>query len=64
MKYAGTELFINEYFIIFWDISEHFDFLTGFCKKNKIFSNLPLFLQIAFVIFGYQTWDLEGGGVK
>ena len=45
-----------------------------FQKINSIFENLQIFLQIlkgehksfyndvSFVIFGHQTWGLEGGG--
>ena len=54
---------------------KHFYFITGFCKKNSIFANLQFFADsksrvqelsndVSFVIFGHQTWDLEGGGVK
>ena len=44
-------------------------------QKNSIFANLQFFADsksraqelsndVSFVIFGHQTWDLEGGGVK
>ena len=42
-----------------------------FAIKNSIFANLQIFSlsraqefsnDISFVIFGHQTWDLEGGG--
>ena len=52
---------------------KHFYYITGFCKK-KIqfckFANLfaesksrvqELSNDVSFVIFGHQTWDLEGG---
>ena len=47
--------------------------LSGFCKKDSIFANLHFLFadsksraqelsnDVSFVIFGYQTWDLEGG---
>ena len=43
--------------------------MTGFCDKNSIFANLQIFSKsraqelfndLSFVIFGHQTWDLEG----
>ena len=48
--------------------------MTGFCDKKLIFANLQIFFadsisraqelsnDVSFVIFGHQTWDLEGGG--
>ena len=46
-----------------------------FAIKNSIFANLQFFTDsksraqelsnnVSFVIFGHQTWDLEGGGGK
>ena len=47
--------------------------MTGFCDKKLIFANLQIFFadsksraqelsnDVSFVIFGHQTWDLEGG---
>ena len=44
--------------------------------KNSIFANLQIFFAdsksrvqelsnvVSFVIFGHQTWDLEGGGAN
>ena len=48
---------------------KHFYYKTGFCKKNQ-FCNFAdsksraqaLSNDVSFVIFGHQTWDLEGGG--
>ena len=48
---------------------KHFSYITNFEKKS-VFANLLISLQIlteelsddaSFVIFGHQTWDLEGG---
>jgi len=48
------------------------NYITGFCDKNPIFANLQIFFAdsksraqefsnyVSFVIFGHQTWDLEG----
>ena len=61
--------------IIFWTnfFCKHFYYITGFCdKKFNIckFANLfadsksraqKLSNSVSFVIFGHQTWDLEGG---
>ena len=52
---------------------KHFTIKLDFAIKNSIFANLQIFLQIlkvehksfpdvSFVVFGHQTWDLEGGG--
>jgi len=36
-----------------------------FAIKNSIFANLQeLSNNVSIVIFGHQTWDLGGGGVK
>ena len=54
---------------------KHFSYITEFCKKKSIFANLlisnffadsksrafQLSNDVSFVIFGHQTWDLEGG---
>jgi len=51
---------------------KHFYYITGFCDKNLICANLQLFFADSksraqelsndvFVIFGHQTWNLEGG---
>ena len=53
---------------------KHFYYKTGFCKKKKYnfckFSNFfadskskaqEISNDVSFVIFGHQTWDLEGG---
>ena len=41
----------------------------NFCKFAIFFADSKsraqeLFNNVSFVIFGHQTWDLEGGGVK
>ena len=46
---------------------KHFYFITGFCKICKFFADSKsraqdLSKNVSFVIFGHQTWDLEGGG--
>jgi len=53
---------------------KHFYFFTGFCDKKFNFCKIANFLvdsksraqelfnDVSFVIFGHQTWDLEGGG--
>ena len=52
---------------------KHFYYITGFCDKKSIFANLQFFADsisraqelsndVSFVIFGHQTWGLEGGG--
>ena len=38
-------------------------------QKNSIFADSKIIVQelsndVSFVIFGHQTWDLEGGGGK
>ena len=55
---------------------KHFYFITGFCKKKFYFLKICKFFSdsksraqelsndLSFVIFGHQTWDLEGGGGK
>ena len=49
---------------------KHFYYITGFCDKNSILANFfadsksraqELSNDVSFVIFGHQTWDLEGG---
>ena len=52
---------------------KHFYYLTGFCDKIFFVANLKFFFadskiraqelsnDVSFVIFGHQTWDLEGG---
>ena len=53
---------------------KHFYFITGFCNKKFNFCKFAIFFadsksraqelsnDVSFVIFGHQTWDLEGGG--
>ena len=53
-----------------------FYYKTGFCDKKFNFCKFANFFadsksraqelsnDVSFVIFGHQTWDLEGGGVK
>ena len=55
-------------------VCKHFYYITGFCDKKFNFckfANLfadsksreqELSKDVSFVIFGHQTWDLEGGG--
>ena len=52
----------------------HFYYITGFCDKRFNFCKFANFFadsknraqelsnDVRFVIFGHQTWDLEGGG--
>ena len=49
-------------------------FITGFCDKKFNFCKFANFFadskiraqelsnDVSFVVFGHQTWDLEGGG--
>ena len=47
-----------------------FNYITGFCNKPFNFCKFAdsksraqeLSNDVSFVIFGHQTWDLEGGG--
>ena len=53
---------------------KHFYYITGFCDKKFNFCKFANFFadsksrayelsnDVSFVIFGHQTWDLEGGG--
>jgi len=53
---------------------KHFYYKTGFCDKKFNFRKFATFFadsksraqelsnDVSFVIFGHQTWDLEGGG--
>ena len=55
-------------------ICKHFYYITGFCDKKNYFCKFANFFadsksraeelsnDVLFVIFGHQTWDLEGGG--
>jgi len=55
---------------------KHFYYITGFCDKKISFCKFAIFFadsksraqelsnNVSLVIFGHQTWDLEGGGVK
>ena len=55
---------------------KHFYYKTGFCDKKFNFRKFANFFadsksrvqelsnDVSFVIFGHQTWDLEGWGVK
>ena len=52
---------------------KHFYYITGFCDKKFNFCKFANFFadsksraqelsnDVSFVIFGHQTWDLEGG---
>jgi len=54
---------------------KHFYYITGFCDKKFNFCKLATFFadskyraqelsnDVSFVIFGHQTWDLEGGQI-
>ena len=53
---------------------QFFYYITGFCDKKFYFCKFASFFavsksraqelsnDVSFVIFGHQTWDLEGGG--
>ena len=53
---------------------KHFYYITGFCDKKLNFCKFANFFadstsraqelsnDVSFVIFGHQTWDLEGRG--
>ena len=47
---------------------KHYYYIIGFCEKKSIFladsksRAQELSNDVSFVIFGHQTWDLEGGG--
>ena len=53
---------------------KHFYYITGFCDKKFNFYKFAIFFadsesiaqelsnDVSFVIFGHETWDLEGGG--
>ena len=53
---------------------KHFYYITEFCDQKLNFCKLANFFadsksraqelsnDVSFVIFGHQTWDLEGGG--
>ena len=73
MKWHGQGLFKNVKFIIFWTIfTVKLDFAKKkfyFCKFTNFFADSKsraqeLFNDVSFVIFGHQTWDLEGEGVN
>ena len=52
---------------------KHFYYITGFCDKKFNFCKFTIVFadsksraqelsnDVSFVIFGHQTWDLEGG---
>ena len=75
MKWHGQGLFKNVYFLFFGQIffRKHFNYITGFSDKKFNFCKLANFFGdyksraqelsngVSFVIFGHQTWDLEGG---
>ena len=50
---------------------KHFYYITGFCDKKFYFCKFvnsrsraqQLSNDVSFVIFGHQTWDLEGGQI-
>ena len=54
---------------------KHFYYITGFCDKKLNFCKFANFFadcksraqelskDVSFVIFGHQTWDLEGGQI-
>ncbi len=63
-------LFFEQFFFC-----KHFYCITGFCDKKFNFCKFASFVADSkiraqelsndfqsFVIFGHQTWDLEGGG--
>jgi len=75
LKWHGQGLFKNVKFLIFWAnfFCKHFYYITGFCDKKFNFCKFANFFSdskiraqelsndVSFVIFGHQTWDLEGG---
>ena len=73
MKWHGQGLFKNVKFIIFWTIfTVKLDFAKKkfyFCKFTNFFADSKSRAQelsndVPFVIFGHQTWDLEGEGLN
>ena len=71
--------FLKMYILLFFGqffFCKHFYYKTGFCKKKFKFCKFAncfadsksraqeLSNDVSFVIFGPQTWDLEGGGIK
>ena len=74
MKWHG-QVFLKMYNLLFFGqffFCKHFYCKTGFCKKKFFFANFQFFADSKSraqelsnnVIFGHQTWDLEGEGVK
>ena len=77
LNWHGQGLFKNVYFIVFWTISFGQTFLLynwRLPNQNTIFEDLHIVFfsdsksraqelsnDLSFVIFGHQTWDLEGG---
>ena len=61
--------FLDKFFFanIFTIYKLDFERNFNFCKFANFFANSKsraqgLFNYVSFVIFGHQTWDLEGGG--
>jgi len=69
-KMYNVSFFVKKFFC------KHFYYITGFCNKKIRFCKFAIFFadsksraqelsnNVPLVIFGHQTWDLEGGGVK
>ena len=58
--------FLQKFLIYNWILQKK---KFNFCKFAIIFADSKsraqeLSIDVSFVIFGHQTWDLEGGGVK
>ena len=61
------------YFLDNFFFGKHFYYITGFCDKKFNFCKFANFFadsksksqelsnDVSFVVFGHQTWDLEGG---
>jgi len=49
------------YIIGFWDKKFNFCKFANFVADSKSRAQ-ELYNDVSFVIFGHQTWDLEGGG--
>ena len=59
------QFFLQIFLLYNWILQKKFNF----CKFANFFADSKSRAQelsndVSFVIFGHQTWDLEGGGVK
>ena len=69
-----SKMYNFSFFGIFF-FCKHFYYTTGFCDKKFNFRKFANFFadsksraqelsnDVSFVIFGHQTWDLEGGQI-